>query len=714
MRIFSYLILVVAVLAGAADVRAQWPGEVRGVVLDVLSGRPVPVATVTLGARPGHTAADASGRFRLRGVEPGRYTLTAHAPGYGTLEREVSVENGSVVEVRLELAPEIVEVEGVVARVVAEGSGGGASRALVLSAEDLRAIPARSVGDLIATLPGVRVVARGRGSAEIPSIRGSAGDAVLVLVDGVPINDPLTGEADLSSLPASTVTGLRVLPGGQSARYGARAEAGVIVVETGVREGVGWSLGGGAGALGEKFGDVRYAHSLGPGTLSLGGGLSRLDGGFDFEIPEAAGGGSETRRNAHVRAEEGRMEWAGASPTLRFRLGAGGEHLERGLPGRSFVPSPTGSQELDRGRVSGAVEIMRPSGGAFSLSGYLQGQRTRHSDAAPPLGEPFDEETGVRGAGVELTLSRPLARRLTVSSGLSASYLRVRSSQLADSAARTTRWDRGLWASSRLEGPAGTSFSAALRLDRSGIPSRWYASHDVSATWSRPGFSVRAGHRSSFSPPTLGDQFFREGVGVEPNPELEAERVPSEWSLGASLEGELAGLRGTLGVEAYRGDIRGMIVWLPDFRFVWSPRNQDVRRRGVDLNAGLRSVRTGFEVRSNLSLNRTTYVRPGSEDVQVVYRPVVSGGVVGGWNSSTWRVSLASEYTGARYPVPNRVNELHGFWTTDLRLSRTWRTALGSIETLLEIDRLFDHEDTVIFAFPDPGRTLRLSLEIGR
>src|SRR5690606_40164290 len=94
---------------------------------------------------------------------------------------------------------------------------------------DLSAIErsgARTAGDVIRAVPGAVVRATSPGGPQTVSIRGSGEDAVLVLVDGVPLNDPVTGEADLSTVPAGAIESVAVLPGAQSARYGARAEAG--------------------------------------------------------------------------------------------------------------------------------------------------------------------------------------------------------------------------------------------------------------------------------------------------------------------------------------------------------------------------------------------------------------------------------------------------------------------------------------------------------
>ena len=42
-------------------------------------------------------------------------------------------------------------------------------------------------------------------------LRGANPDAVLVLLDGIPLNDPVTGEADLSTVSARSLTRATVL-----------------------------------------------------------------------------------------------------------------------------------------------------------------------------------------------------------------------------------------------------------------------------------------------------------------------------------------------------------------------------------------------------------------------------------------------------------------------------------------------------------------------
>lgn len=707
MRAFSYLAGALALLATTSDVGAQFPGELRGDVVDVLSGRPVASAVVRIAGAS--ATVEAAGGFHLRGLEPGSHLLAVTAAGYVAAERNVLVENGTVTDVRIELVPDVVELEGMVARVDAAPTG-----VRTLSGLELRAVPAQTVGEIAGTLPGVTIDSRGPGAPEVPSIRGSGGDAVLVLVDGVPINDPVTGEADLSTLPAAAVSAIHVLPGGRSARFGARAEGGVILIETGGSERSGASFGAAVGSLGRRALDGSWRGPLWSGALSLAAGLDRLEGRFDFQVPIEAGGGRATRENAHADGEHARAAWTMERDRSSLQIGISGERLERGLPGRSFAPSDAGEQELERLRASGSWDWSPDEPWSFGADAYLVAQAMEHRDPAPPFGDPFDDETTLRGAGSEMRLSVRPSPALRLATGLDVAHLRVRSSQLADGTGTVRRTDVGAWLSVSREMPSGVFLSATGRLDRSGLPARLYASHDLGIGWAGgSGVRTRLAHRSSFSPPTLGDQFFREGVGVEPNPDLHAERVPSEWAGSLGWEGELAGLVVDAETEAYLGDIQGMIVWLPDFRFVWSPRNHDVRRRGLELTARVRQAGSGWDIRGHAAWNRTTYDRPGLDDAQVVYRPELSGGGVVSWSGARWSASASTQLVGARYPVPNRVNRLPPFWTTDVALSRRWETALGPLAIGVSVDRVFDNEDSLIFAYPEPGRTVRLSARLG-
>jgi hypothetical protein len=636
--------------------------------------------------------------------------------GYGPTYRDVEVRNGAITRLDVELTPAALEVAGITAT-VAPAAGFTLDRAAIVASG------ARTAGDALRGIPGVIIQEQTRGGPQRVSVRGSNPDAVLVLLDGVPLNDPVTGEADLSTVSARSLTRATVLAGALSARFGPRASAGVILLESS-GDFDPWHVSTWVGSLGQVGlgvgGNRDLWHGRWNGTVEGRG----LDGGFGFTIPAEVGGGEAYRNNADLDTWNASTGWAGPLWDGDANVVAGLETLERGLPGRSFAPSPDARQSLSRSRVSVGWNGGMFSAASLSVRGFATRQTTRFRDSAPPFGTPYDDRTVLRAAGVSLGGEVPGVGVLRgISGGVDLDVQRVEGDALS-SDAPPGRTDVGLFASAMWSRTtAGWSVSSTLRghwvglqwvgLQRVGRTDRWHASHEIALNIPLDRLFVRVAHRSAFSPPTLGDQFFREGVGVEPNPDLQAERVPSEFAAQVSWAGEVAGAPVKASAEAYRGDMRGMIVWLPDFRFVWSPRNTDVRRSGGEVLVEAELPGAGFTLGGSFSLNRTTYDRPASDDVQVAYRPRYGATVNAGWRRGPWSLRLVARYTGARFPVPAPVNELDAFWVTDVDVGRRWLFRGWSAESRFMVERLFDVTDALIFAFPDPGRTLRVELRVG-
>ncbi len=689
---------------------AQWPGEIRGRVVDELSGDGVPGADVFVPSLARSVETGARGGFHLRGLEPGHVRLRVSALGYADRFLRVEVRNGRVSEPVVRLTPTALAVRGV----EAEARGPADPSADVVEGAELDRSAAVTLGGLVEGVPGLVVRRRGAGGGETVSIRGSDADEVLVLVDGAPLNDPVTGEADLSTVPASTVERITVVRGARSARYGARAQAGAVLVETRAAD-LPTAVEFSGGSLGRVGG--RGEASSAVAGVRLGGAVSAesVDGSFRFQKPDEVGGGTARRRNAD------RMR-AGATATLATEMAggelsvrAGAETLERGIPGKSFAPSDAARQEMRRARASARWSGPAPMG-RLDASAYGVLQRVRFRDPAPPLGIPYDDRTDLERAGLRLELEEGLDAGwlAPVEGGLELDHTRVRSDALEEGGS-PARTDAAVWARGGAVGeelPGRPRLDGALRLHRDAALDGWRWSHDVTLSARAGGLRAHLGHRSAYSPPTLGDQFFREGVGVRPNPDLRAERIPSEVELDLSWSGELGGLPLEIGGAAWDGDVRGMIVWAPDFRFVWSPRNVDVKRRGAEARLRIRDPARGLAFRGSVSRARIVYDRPGPDTVQVRYRPRHTATLAAGWDGPFHHLGLEARYLGTRYPVPAPVNALPPLWTVDLDLHRDWRLSGWTIRTGAAVRRLLGETGSFFFGFPEPGRTVRVSVEV--
>lgn len=102
----------------------------------------------------------------------------------------------------------------------------------VIKGEYFQELPVHSIDDLLRYVPGVEIQARGpQGSQSDIVLRGGTFQQVLVILDGLRLNDPNTGHFN-SYIPISPaeIDRIEVLKGASSAIYGSDAVGGVIHV----------------------------------------------------------------------------------------------------------------------------------------------------------------------------------------------------------------------------------------------------------------------------------------------------------------------------------------------------------------------------------------------------------------------------------------------------------------------------------------------------
>ena len=103
-----------------------------------------------------------------------------------------------------------------------------------ISREEIAALPVSTVADVLQYLPGLDIRRRGANNAQVDlSMRGGTFDQVLVLLNGVPVNDAQTGHYSLH-LPLSTllVERIEVLQGASAITAGSNAFAGAVNIVT--------------------------------------------------------------------------------------------------------------------------------------------------------------------------------------------------------------------------------------------------------------------------------------------------------------------------------------------------------------------------------------------------------------------------------------------------------------------------------------------------
>jgi vitamin B12 transporter len=102
----------------------------------------------------------------------------------------------------------------------------------VIKGDYFQNLPVHSIDDLLRYIPGVEIQARGpMGSQSDIVLRGGTYQQVLVVLDGLRLNDPNTGHfSSYIPLAPSEIDRIEVLKGASSAIYGSEAVGGVIHV----------------------------------------------------------------------------------------------------------------------------------------------------------------------------------------------------------------------------------------------------------------------------------------------------------------------------------------------------------------------------------------------------------------------------------------------------------------------------------------------------
>jgi len=205
------------------------------------------------------------------------------------------------------------------------------------------------------------------------SLRGlgpSGASRSLVLLDGVPLNDPFGGWVPWSSVPVDSLAGAEVVPGGGASAWGNEALAGVIqLFSANALPGAG-ALDGDVADFGTRSAEFAQAVAAGPGTLELRGQDFTTDGvvlvapGNRGPVDVAAA----SRHNLESARWSGGLG-SGVSATVTLRRFE--EWRDNGTPyQQNGLRQLLGSLALS-GRTSPDE--------AWSMTAYLQGQSARQT-----------------------------------------------------------------------------------------------------------------------------------------------------------------------------------------------------------------------------------------------------------------------------------------------------------------------------------------------
>ena len=567
------------------------------------------------------------------------------------------------------------------------------SAVTVIDRKEIEASGKTQVPDLLRRVPAVTVVnSGGPGGRTDVSIRGADEDQTLVLIDGVPVNDPSSTGArfDFSGLSTAGIERIEVLRGPQSALYGSDAMGGVINIITRTGEGppsayVGAELGS-YSSDSERGGFAAGARDW---NLALDASREATDG-----FSRVKGGAED---DSAVRSSiSGRGGYA-LNESLRFEAVGRAEDIQADLDPTSTTDGFADKDErVYSGRV-GAELVLADGRWQQRLDFYASSTERTFRDATTT--SDFEGER----VGVEYRNDVYLTGEQTITVGID---LREDSATSEDSTATSTqrRYDESQYTHS-LYGLYQIGFGEQLFLtagaradDYEGFGTHVTYRFTAAMPFADSGTTLRGSFGTGAKAPTIqqrfDDTFLFGFLPVMGNPDLGVE-TSTGWDFG--IEQTIVENRADVTVTVFGNQFDDLIEFdVASGTFV---QIDEASSRGVEASLVLWPLDT-LRVSATYTYLDTEDESTGSE---LPRRPRNSGSVVADWSASK-RASLEASVivVGKRYNLSGERDPLEEYARFDVAARYELTPA---VELVARIENLFNTDYEEVANLATPGRS---------
>ena len=231
-NILLFISLLISFPLWATDVT---DAHIAGHVLDANTQEHLAFANVQVKGTSMGCLTDESGHFYLKNLPVGTHTVVFSMMGYETIEKTVTLQRDTLIELKVAIAETSFVIDNVVvtANKYATKQKEVATIVNVISPLIIESTASNSMADVLNFQTGLRVEET-CSNCGVPQIRinGLEGPYTQILMDSRPIFSSLASVYGLEQLPAGMVDRIEVIRGGGSALYGANAIAGVVNIIT--------------------------------------------------------------------------------------------------------------------------------------------------------------------------------------------------------------------------------------------------------------------------------------------------------------------------------------------------------------------------------------------------------------------------------------------------------------------------------------------------
>ena len=573
----------------------------------------------------------------------------------------------------------------------------GRTRATLTTA-DARIAGVSTVNALLALMPYTNLrTARGETGL---SLRGARREQVAITLDGMPLNDPATGMADVSDIPLAGLQSATVALGADPVGTGAGASGGVLALTSSAQRVASVRL----GAFGQRTTEGAW-HAQAVGALWQAS-AARRSASNDFTFVNDAG--AAPQREARVNNDEQRTTASLGVIGRRAQLSLLGSTSERGMVG----PANVRSYDADRARTD-RVLVRAQAGlrGTVLVAGARR-LSLRYVDPTRPALDSravaWAADAEWRGALHDVAWRLGVgADRLAATGGITQQRRRgFAAVQRAWRATSDHQWNIDVGARADVIEGSGVrptaSVGAERRIARLGERAQLVA-------FGRAAQAVRV--------PTLYDLYFSSPQRLFVRA-LSPERVDLDASSGLRIVAGIARRRASIEGAVVARNTRDAIVWFPG-NFGWSPANVGVERlRGLESRAELAF---GIAAASAWITAYDAGLSTGGLRIPTPYVPRVAGGAQLQLNTAAQHATIVWRGTGARPYTAGPRNpdfELAALSLVDITIAQQlcalphWPWPRLDALVAFSLENAADASWQSVRGFPSPGRSWAMSFTL--
>lgn len=599
---------------------------------------------------------------------------------------------------------------------------------------ELQHLKGKSVGDLLAQLPGGFVKTYGSGSLATASIQGMSASQTQVTWMGVPVNSPSLGMTDLALFPTELIGNATVLTGSAAQASGSGALGGVIALGSPqyFHYPSEWVTNGSlsAGSFGRYDGSLHVKKGFNRWYSETRAVYKQAENNYPYRDLSVFGTPERVLEHAAFRQMGVAQDW-GFKPSSRQEWNA---HIWL-LDAQRQIPPIMGSATTEEQQHDQNLRA------ALSLTqSWMRLTLTHTATYLQDLNHYQNPTYGIDGLNRFRSMvaqSQFSTDRHTSQKWIFSGYARYRLDQ-----SQTDGWEglrkrqtgtayaRALWLASErwnmsvamqqemVDGKAMPTLPL-WGMKYSGKPKE--GAHLVTYRW------VYANLGRNFRMPTLNDLYWVPGGNSQLKPE---KSWKAQLGAGLTLSGTpyettpVISLRG----ELFASHVRDWILWQPSGLGYWQAQNvQEVFARGglVEFffwNRNVQPVEGSYgnkfwwELRANYSHTRSEAIPAGQgilggEGKQLIYVPRHTAQARLHMQWHRWQAHINPSYTGIRYITSDESQSLEGFFLLDASVSVGVSKSQSAIRLSLQGENLLNAEYQAVAFRPMAGRSALLRLD---